>query len=632
MSDLEEAIAVARQVIKLTDNHPVRPACLNNLGNKLERRYQRTGEVDALEQAILVARHAVSLTAEDHPDRAAWLTNCGVKLEMRHELTGEPADVQEATACHLGAWNCRAAIPLHRVKAAAPCIKLLATQGKFEAAADLGKEVVDLLPTVNTRLLGRGDQQFVMSTFAGVATDLCALLLKTNRPIEALQYLEKGRAAIIGRLIDKRSDASELARCNPDMASRYKSLLDEVNKPLEGLEQGPNRRREAAAALDACIREIRSLAGHERFLLGLTTAEMQECASGGSIVVVNITYIRSDAIIVSPGGIKALKLAALSASDTSVWLNQDWSGRRSERREKNMLYSRHLAWLWDVCVAQIVQEVRAAHDLLEGCLPRVWWIGTGLASSLPFHAAGTHTVGSAENAYSKVVSSYTPSIKALAYSQSRVRRDRGTRQSLLIASMPTTPGLRKLPGVIEETGRVSQVADGHGLAIELLENPSVESVVEGLQRCSIAHFACHGSTDHRDPSNSGLVFQKSAAEHDRLSVYRISDLSQEQARLAYLSACSTAENKAARLTDEVIHIVSGLQVAGFPHAVGCLWPSVDRVCVEVARRFYSSFLGREGLGWRDGAVARSLREAVVAVRSDDYDMPLNWAQFVHYGA
>lgn len=50
-----------------------------------------------------------------------------------------------------------------------------------------------------------------------------------------------------------------------------------------------------------------------------------------------------------------------------------------------------------------------------GDLPRIWWIGTGLASSLPFHAAGHHTTGSVENTYSCAISSYTPSLKSLRY-------------------------------------------------------------------------------------------------------------------------------------------------------------------------------------------------------------------------
>jgi CHAT domain-containing protein len=138
---------------------------------------------------------------------------------------------------------------------------------------------------------------------------------------------------------------------------------------------------------------------------------------------------------------------------------------------------------------------------------------------------------------------------------------------------------------VKEKKKIMDITNGR-IPIEPLDLPSVDEVVDSLRSCHIAHFACHGSTDRADPSNSGLLFQKRGesqeAEQDRLTVHRISELqSLAHARIAYLSACSTAENKAARLSDEVIHVVSGFQVAGFPHVVGCLWPSVDDVCVEI---------------------------------------------------
>lgn len=59
------------------------------------------------------------------------------------------------------------------------------------------------------------------------------------------------------------------------------------------------------------------------------------------------------------------------------------------------------------------------------------------------------------------------------------------------------------------------------------------------------------------------------------------------------------KTNAERPSDEVIHVVSGFLAAGFPHVVGCLWPSNDRVCVEVARVFCSSLFGREESWWQD---------------------------------
>jgi CHAT domain len=439
-----------------------------------------------------------------------------------------------------------------------------------------------------------------------------------------------------------------MAHQYPDLARRYERLRDEVNTPTRGFDQDGAgvwaHRRKAMAHLDACVMEIRNIPGQERFLLGQTTAEMQECAAGGTIVVVNIASFRSDAILVSTAGIQALNLPKLSASDAKVWLDRKWTGRRAERPQKNKEYLEYLSWLWEACVKQILDKVYNSHDTASG-LPRIWWIGTGLASSMPFHAAGIHSSGSTENALSRAISSYVPSIKALGYSRHRAKATDPTGGTLLITTMPTTPGnghglgqnSRKpseLPGVVEEKRWVVGAAGGH-LKIESLDLPSVGQVVDRLENCCIAHFACHGYTDHSDPSNSGLILQKCVGgqdEQDRLTVRRVSELRLKKARVAYLSACSTAENKAAQLSDEVIHVVSGFQMAGFPHVVGCLWPSIDAVCVEVASGFYSLMLGKELGGWVGRGVASALREAVLEVRAREMGSPLTWAPFVHYGA
>ncbi|KAK5662879.1 hypothetical protein OQA88_6290 [Cercophora sp. LCS_1] len=122
--------------------------------------------------------------------------------------------------------------------------------------------------------------------------------------------------------------------------------------------------------------------------------------------------------------------------------------------------------------------------------------------------------------------------------------------------MPTTPrpsaGAQKpcnLPGVTEEKEIILDVTKGH-LTQHLLEHPNVEQVVAGVQTCCVAHFACHGSTGYADPSKSGLILQRhgddQAVEQDRLTVHGVSNLHLKQACMTYLSACSTAENKACR--------------------------------------------------------------------------------------
>lgn len=62
---------------------------------------------------------------------------------------------------------------------------------------------------------------------------------------------------------------------------------------------------------------------------------------------------------------------------------------------------------------------------------------------------------------------------------------------------------------MSEKTAILDVTDGC-TTVEALDQPNVDQVMDGLGRCSIAHFACHGQIPHRDPSNSGLLLQESS--------------------------------------------------------------------------------------------------------------------------
>jgi CHAT domain-containing protein len=207
-------------------------------------------------------------------------------------------------------------------------------------------------------------------------------------------------------------------------------------------------------------------------------------------------------------------------------------------------------------------------------------------------------------------------------------------ETVLLATMTATPDLPTLHGVdIEKDAVLGKLPTHH--SSEVHDHPCTSDILQSIQQCSIAHFACHGLTDYVDPSRSGLVFRKQDDAgrliQDVMTVHAVSELKLPRAKLAYLSACSTAENRAARLRDEVIHVVSGFQVAGFAHVVGCLWPSRDAVCVQVAEGFYKELFSR-GAEVGDRDIVTALHLAVAGARERGRDQPLLWAQFIHYGA
>ncbi|KAH0563243.1 hypothetical protein GP486_002188 [Trichoglossum hirsutum] len=661
--DLEEAIENGKHAVAETqEGNEAYAGRLNNLGVMLESRYERTGKMEDLEEAILIARQAVDavdVTPEDHPDLAGRLNNLGNKLESRYERTGKMEDLEEAIQITQQAWNCKNATPFVRIISSTLTLHLLQSQGDFESAYNLSVEAINLLPYVHNRSLDRQDQQYVVSYFSGLATTACSLALQTRRgPEAALEVLEQGRGVILSLLMDDRSSTSELKAAYPELCAQYESLLLGVNKPAENItgsctqRNSSTRQIEAIAKLEKCVQDIQQLPGFGQFHKGLTAKQMQSCSTKGSIVVVNITNLRSDAIIITTNTFKVLPLPGLSAHQAKDWINQDLTAATlSDRGRKNKAYLEFLLWLWHGCVRPVLDELHCHVQLSANDLPRVWWAGTGLASSFPFHSAGDMSAGPTESACYRAISSYTPTIKALQYARERAGTTIPSCRDpwrVVIVTMPKTPPAHKqsardplktprdLPGTRSERSEVI-TAIGSSMYIRTLEHPDVASTIVQLRECNIAHFACHGVSDPVDPSRSGLILQTARISteeprQDILSVREVSQAHLSRAEIAYLSACSTAQNKVERLSDEALHVVSGFQVAGFRHVIGCLWPSDDEVCVDVAKSFYSE-LG-QGRYKDDRATALALHKAVVKIReSKEYrKRPLLWAQYVHFGA
>ena len=649
--DLEEAIRIARRAVEVTpQDHPNLAAWLNNLGNRLESRFERTGRMEDLEEAIRTARRAVEATPQDHPDLAAWLNNLGSELERRFERTGRMEDLEDQPPnIFLQSWNCTNSMPFHRVSAALQAIRLLKRRADLVEAAEVAKQVVRFLPLVNNRSLSRDDQQHVVSRFSGVAPDVCSLVLHTGGDgFEVLELLELGRGVIISLLMDDRSDISKLESSFPEEAATYDRLRNEVNAPVSEVADlalrsiRMTRRLEAVKELDERIHSIRELPGHRRFLLGPTLEELKSWASEGPIVVVNITDVRSDAIVVTTSGVESVELQDLTLVETIKWVQEgltiyDKNDTPRDRGKKNKRYLEFLQWLWLKCVRVILQAIHHGQNPGANNLPRLWWIGVGIATYLPFHAAGDHSVGSTENTLSWAISSYTPTIKALAHARERQRkrpRFVEDKLKLLLVAMPTTPDQSGLPGVRKETLEV-RAAVNSVFADELLVHPNARTVLEKLRQCDMAHFACHTISDHADPFSSCLVLQdgiNTAPTVDKLTVRQISEANLERAAIAYLSACSTAENRAVGLADEVIHLASGFQVAGFSHVVASMWSSDDEICVEMAKGFYQRLKSAYDGQRTDRDVAAAVHDSILEIRSKWRKQPLSWAPYIHLGA
>ncbi|KAJ5101293.1 hypothetical protein NUU61_003515 [Penicillium alfredii] len=646
ITDLDAGIQVHRQVKEemSSDFIPLQRMVLDKLCLAVSLRYHHSKSPHDLEEAISLGEEVLRLTPPGTPESARTLSHLG------QVYSSSPAEERQRQAlqAYLDAFNTPTAMPKDRLWAARKAINFWEYLKEYPDVKRMCHEMVQLMVFLGNRTLTQIDQQWHLSQYPRLTAEACSLLLAlSGEAAEAVELLELGRGIILGYFINDRSDISALEASYPEQAKKYNKLTEDINRRYPDTEDVKtqtarmNRRIQAVQELDHCMEDIRHLPGYDRFLQGPTTNQLMHHAKDGVIVIVVVTDIGSHAIFLTTEVVRSIELPGLRAGELTKWLKEDLTrfSSRQEFGQKNRHYREFLWWLWTACVRVVLDSLGFIADETPSNpedLPRVWWIGTGLACSLPFHVAGEHSQGSLENALARVVSSYTPTIKALSFA--RERGQWATDQDnlrLLCVTMPTTPGQQSLPGVLREREVVRDIVE-ETFWFKSLAHPSGEAVMRKMKDCDIVHFACHGVSNPVDPSQSYLLLQTPGKEPthnptiDRLTVQNIADMHLLGGKIAYLSACSTAENQAELLADEVLHIASGFQTAGFAHVLASLWPSNDTVCVDVAANFYSCL--RDAGQINHKSVALALNRSVRAVRERFPKQPLLWAGYIHVGA
>lgn len=641
--------------------HPFHGQCQSNLGSALHaRRGSVGGERNARDLHEAVAAHRRSLAALSardtrRPARLWRLAQALLALAATEQeaatapRAAEPDAVAEARTLLTDVAQDTEAAPSLRVEAARLAAALIGHDHPAEAA-DLMADAVRLLPRTAPRELNRWDQQHTLRQFSGLAAEAAARALEAGaEPAHALRLLEEGRAVLLGQLLATRGDLAGLREREPGLAARFERLrgrLDDaaLHDPLQSVTLGdPLRptgveaRRRMAAELTETLAQIRALDGFASFLLPPDDAELRAQAAEGTIVVLNVTPLRSDALLLTSDGVTHLPLPDLDpdtlagrAADFHRALARTTDPAESARAAAQQTLHDVLGWLWDVAAGPVLECLGHHGAAPEGAdRPRVWWAPGGALSTLPLHAAGHHQEavrGEAERTVmDRVVSSFTPTVRALRHARRAVPAASGPPTTSLITVMAGTPGATDLPYARQEAERVAARLPRP----VLLTEASTADVLGLLPDCAVAHFACHGVSDPADPSRSRLLLR----DHpdSPLTVARLAPVDLDRAQLAYLSACRTAVSDSQDLVDEAIHLTTAFQLAGFRHVVGTLWEIDDRFATHLADAFYAELVTGEGPVDARRA-ARSLHAAVRTARDHLVRAPSLWAAHLHAGA
>jgi CHAT domain len=627
MTLLDEAIEIHTRAVKVADkNDPQWSNAADSLGGALYDRHDATGRLADLNLAISALRSAVNATLAEDPSRTNRLFRLGLALHTHHEKTG--AGEADAISCLRDAAGISTAAVADRIRAADWWGQLAAASGDWREAATAYGAAVQLIPLLAWRGLERATQEQLLGRWIGLASDAAACMINCGEPKQAIPQLELGRGVLLAQSLESRSDYAELRRQNPVLAERLNQIREaleartEVGIPPEipaAAYDRARRERRHALALEWSELVVSARADLPDFLAAPSIDELFKTASEGPVVAITLSIHRCDALIIEGAGqLQAVSLPDLNVTDVGPRIERFIAALTMPTRLSSRgIIDATLGWLWETITAPVLDTLGYT-ETPSGKWPHLWWCPAGPLSLLPLHAAG-HQTG--PSVLDRVVSSYTPTLRALAHARGRPVAEE--RPSTTVIALPHTNGFTDLPFAGVEA---AAVAESLPYAKTFEDNEATRANVLGaLQQSTFAHFACHARQDLEDPSSGQLIL------HDKpLSVEDISRLRLDGAELAFLSACETARG-GVTVPDEAVHLSAVLQLAGYRHVIGTLWEVHDAISADVTRAFYHRLTAGSHCRPHVQDAALALHMAIRQVRDDYPDRPDLWAPYVHIG-
>lgn len=228
------------------------------------------------------------------------------------------------------------------------------------------------------------------------------------------------------------------------------------------------RRGRAATEWDELITRIRTEHPGLRLFRPVREwdeAELRATAAEGPVVLLYVppppelpgTDSRAPAggaLIVTARGVDSLPLPGLTARDAGTLTArfQEALGLlaapdcpRTRALEAQAVVRDTLDWLWTAVTGPVLGHLGLTAGPPPGQdPPRIWWSPGGPLGALPLHAAAPDGTGS--GALDLVVSSYTPTVRALRHARAREQGRPAAAGRPLIVSVPEAEGLPRCPG------------------------------------------------------------------------------------------------------------------------------------------------------------------------------------------
>jgi hypothetical protein len=246
-------------------------------------------------------------------------------------------------------------------------------------------------------------QQFLVTAPKSLALDAAATAIMEGMLETAVELLEQGRAILWSRMRGYRHSVEKLRGIDRGLAVEFETVSGQLERHVTSsvyesttsptslgsptfLEIKMQQQRILSERWDSVVSKIRQVDGFTNFLQAVPYVTLQNAAAEGPVIIVNISTIRSDAIILlshsHPVLVPLPKASPQDLANLYRELSQVLNGKVSDRPKGAI---KVLRALWDIVVLPVKEQLVRLEVAQR---TRIWWCPTSDLCGLPLHAAG----------------------------------------------------------------------------------------------------------------------------------------------------------------------------------------------------------------------------------------------------
>lgn len=466
-------------------------------------------------------------------------------------------------------------------------------------AIDFYKKAVDVIESQRSTIHTEANKIGFVGDKQAVYGRLIALLLRTQRPADAYEYMERAKSRALVDLLANKDDFAVpplVAKQASMLLASYRTADSEalVQMPINMSVPTASEHRNQVTKKGA---ELSSIAPELASLVSVTSVPLKDILERllPNEAIVEYFFHEKDlyAVTLSDAGVHATKINGSGLEERIRHFRE-----QIEQRDEDVV--KQAQALYDLLLRPLENDL-GSRDLLI--------IPHGMLHYVPFDALHDGK----DYLVQRSAMRYLPSASVLKYL--KPTRTKSPDKILAFGNPDLGDQQYNLPNAETEARMIAAMLPGSEL---LVRGKASESAFKQFAPSfHYLHIASHGEFNAESALESRLLLSKSATDDGSLTAGELYNVNLD-VDLVTLSACETGLGKVLN-GDELVGLTRGFLYAGSSNVLSSLWQVDDLATSDLMKRFYTNLI--DGMAKRE-----ALRQAQLDTRKE-FPHPFFWAAF-----